>query len=49
VVVYLAGLQGVPKELHEAAAIDGASPLQRFRNVTWPLLARPSRSTRWCS
>jgi multiple sugar transport system permease protein len=39
VVVYLAGLQGVPKELHEAAAIDGASPLQRFRNVTWPLLA----------
>ncbi len=39
VVVYLAGLQGVPKELHEAAEIDGASPSQRFRNVTWPLLA----------
>jgi len=39
VVVYLAGLQGVPKELHEAAAIDGAGPLQRFRKVTWPLLA----------
>ncbi len=39
VVVYLAGLQGVPRELHEAAAIDGAGPLQRFRNVTWPLLA----------
>jgi len=39
VVVYLAGLQGVPKELHEAAEIDGASPVQRFRNVTWPLLA----------
>jgi multiple sugar transport system permease protein len=39
VVVYLAGLQGVPKELHEAAAIDGAGPLQRFRSVTWPLLA----------
>jgi multiple sugar transport system permease protein len=39
VVVYLAGLQGVPKELHEAAEIDGASPFQRFRNVTWPLLA----------
>lgn len=39
VVVYLAGLQGVPKELHEAAAIDGAGPVQRFRKVTWPLLA----------
>jgi multiple sugar transport system permease protein len=39
VVVYLAGLQGVPRELHEAAAIDGAGPLQRFRKVTWPLLA----------
>lgn len=39
VVVYLAGLQGVPKELLEAAAIDGAGPIQRFRKVTWPLLA----------
>ncbi|MEJ3654361.1 sugar ABC transporter permease [Actinomycetes bacterium KLBMP 9759] len=39
VVVYLAGLQGVPQELQEAAAIDGAGPLLRFREVTWPLLA----------
>ncbi|MFB7223155.1 carbohydrate ABC transporter permease [Streptomyces sp. NPDC056227] len=39
VVVYLAGLQGVPEELHEAAAIDGAGRLARFRNVTWPMLA----------
>lgn len=39
VVVYLAGLQGVPQELHEAAAIDGAGPATRFRRVTWPLLA----------
>jgi multiple sugar transport system permease protein len=39
VVVYLAGLQGVPRELHEAAAIDGAGPIQRFRLITWPLLA----------
>jgi multiple sugar transport system permease protein len=39
VVVYLAGLQGVPQELHEAAAIDGAGPVTRFRRVTWPLLA----------
>jgi multiple sugar transport system permease protein len=39
VVVYLAGLQGVPQELQEAAAIDGAGPVQRFRKITWPLLA----------
>ncbi|GAA4189782.1 sugar ABC transporter permease [Streptosporangium oxazolinicum] len=39
VVVYLAGLQGVPRELQEAAAIDGCGPLARFRNVTWPMLA----------
>jgi multiple sugar transport system permease protein len=39
VVVWLAGLQGVPQELHEAAAIDGAGPVTRFRRVTWPLLA----------
>jgi len=38
VVVYLAGLQGVPVELTEAAAIDGAGPVRRFWNVTWPLL-----------
>jgi multiple sugar transport system permease protein len=39
VVVYLAGLQGVPAELQEAAAIDGAGAVRRFREVTWPLLA----------
>jgi multiple sugar transport system permease protein len=39
VVVYLAGLQGIPQELHEAAAIDGAGPVQRFRKITWPMLA----------
>lgn len=35
-IVYLAALQGVPKELYEAAALDGASGWQQFRNVTWP-------------
>ncbi|MFD0536702.1 carbohydrate ABC transporter permease [Actinomadura luteofluorescens] len=38
-VIFLAGLEGVPAELHEAAMIDGASRFQRFRSVTWPLLA----------
>jgi multiple sugar transport system permease protein len=34
----LAGLQTVNPELHEAAAIDGATAWQRFWRVTWPLL-----------
>ena len=34
----LAGLQTVPKELHEAAIVDGATVLQRWRNITLPLL-----------
>jgi multiple sugar transport system permease protein len=37
-VIFLAGLQGVPQELHEAASIDGANMWQRFRNVTLPLI-----------
>ncbi len=38
VIVYLAALQGVPEELHEAASIDGASAFTRFRTITVPLL-----------
>ena len=34
----LAGLQGVPDELHDAAKVDGANTWQRFRSVTLPLL-----------
>jgi multiple sugar transport system permease protein len=37
-VIYLAGLQGIPDELREAAMIDGASVWQVFRHVTIPLL-----------
>ncbi len=37
-ILYLAGRQGIPKELLEAAAIDGASPWRQFRHVTLPLL-----------
>ena len=40
-IIFLAGLQGVPWHLHEAAAIDGASAWQRFRHITLPLL-RPT-------
>ena len=39
-VLYLAGLQDIPRELYEAAAIDGAGPWQQIRMITVPLLAR---------
>ena len=39
VVIYLAGLQEVPKPLYEAAELDGASPWQKTRNVTIPLMS----------
>ena len=38
-VVYLAGLQSVPKDLLDAAAIDGAGPVRKFFRITLPLLA----------
>jgi multiple sugar transport system permease protein len=38
-VIYLAGLQGIPRELYEAAEIDGANGWQKFRNITVPQLA----------
>jgi multiple sugar transport system permease protein len=37
-VIYLAGLQGVPQHLYEAAELDGANALQRMRHVTLPFL-----------
>ncbi len=37
--IYLAGLAGIPGELYEAAQIDGAGPWQKFKSVTWPQLA----------
>lgn len=38
-VIYLAGLQSIPAELNESAMIDGATSWQRFRFITFPLLA----------
>lgn len=38
-VIFLAGLQAVPTELYEAANIDGTSGWQRFRHITFPLIA----------
>jgi len=34
----LARIQSIPKELFEAAEIDGATPTQKFKNITWPLI-----------
>jgi len=40
-VILLAGLQAIPSELYEAAALDGAGPWQRFRHITLPQLRNP--------
>ncbi|QGQ97518.1 sugar ABC transporter permease [Paenibacillus psychroresistens] len=37
-IIYLAGLQGVPRELYEAADVDGASVVRKFWNITIPML-----------
>jgi multiple sugar transport system permease protein len=39
VVIYLAGLAGIPAELYEAARIDGATGWATLRHITWPLLS----------
>ncbi|HEX6631376.1 MAG TPA: sugar ABC transporter permease, partial [Gemmatimonadaceae bacterium] len=36
--IFIAGLQSIPEELYEAAHLDGASAVQRFRHVTLPML-----------
>jgi len=38
-VIYLAALQGVPKEMYEVAALEGANAWQRTRNVTLPMIS----------
>ena len=38
-IIFLAGLQGVPKELYESAELDGADALQRFFRITLPLIS----------
>jgi multiple sugar transport system permease protein len=38
IIIFLAGLQNIPRTLYEAAEIDGAGTWARFRKVTWPLL-----------
>jgi raffinose/stachyose/melibiose transport system permease protein len=43
--LYMAGLQNIPREIEEAAMIDGANRWQTIRNVTIPLLASPIRTT----
>lgn len=39
IILYLAGLQNIPRDYYEAAEIDGASGWEKFRNITLPLLS----------
>ncbi|WP_240741835.1 carbohydrate ABC transporter permease [Deinococcus sp. KSM4-11] len=38
-IIYLAGLQGVPRHLYEAANLDGASPMRQFLSITVPMMS----------
>lgn len=38
-IIFLAALQGVPQELHEAAQLDGAGPVRRFARITLPMIS----------
>lgn len=38
--IFFAGLKGIPKDMYEAARIDGANAWQRFRYITWPSLSK---------
>jgi raffinose/stachyose/melibiose transport system permease protein len=37
--VYIGGLKTIPQSVYEAAALDGVSAWQRFRSITWPMMA----------
>ncbi|MGH3385554.1 MAG: carbohydrate ABC transporter permease [Nocardioidaceae bacterium] len=37
-IIYLAALKEVPRDLYEAASVDGAGPWRQFRHITWPTL-----------
>jgi ABC-type sugar transport system permease subunit len=39
IIIFIAALNGVPKQLYEAATIDGAGPWRLFRDVTWPMIS----------
>ncbi len=39
IIIYIAGLQTVPDDLYEAAAIDGANAWRQFRSITFPMIA----------
>ena len=39
VILYLSGLQNIPRDYYEAATIDGATGWQAFRNITIPLVS----------
>ena len=38
-IIFLAALQGIPQELHEAASLDGAGPVRRFFHITIPMIS----------
>ena len=47
-IMYLAGLQGISNEIHEAATIDGASIFQRVTKIMWPMCRGTSLTLNTC-
>ncbi|WP_243884289.1 carbohydrate ABC transporter permease [Cellulomonas fengjieae] len=39
IIIYLAGLQTIPREMYEAASLDGAKPWKQFTSITFPLIS----------
>jgi len=39
--LFLVGLQNIPRELYEAASLDGATAFRQFRHITFPMLNPP--------
>lgn len=36
--LYLAAIKSIPQSYYEAASLDGASPFQTFKSITWPMV-----------
>lgn len=45
--IYIAGLRNIPKDVYEASALDGSGKWSTFRHVTWPLLAPAATVNIW--
>lgn len=43
-ILYISAIEGIPQDLFEAAALDGASEWQKFKSITWPLILETTKT-----